>query len=84
MARVANRIILISEDDGLDERTKAELRAKFENEACRWCGGLHQRECPRIRHIIYNPSDIREIREVEFWADSEWDRSTVLWPEDLV
>jgi hypothetical protein len=75
--------IIIVDDDGLDDETKAEMRLKFENgEGCRFCGGLHQRECPRIKHIIYNPSDAREVREVEFWP--EWDRSTVLWPEDCV
>jgi hypothetical protein len=78
-----SRVIVIP-DEGIPEEDKLLLRARFEHEACEWCGGLHQRECPRIKHIIYNPSDQRQVREVEFWNDSEWDRSSVLWPEDLV
>lgn len=78
-----NKIVIIS-DDSMDDHTKAELLDRFNTEACRWCGGLHQRECPRIKHIIYNPSDERSVREVEFWSDNEWDRSGVLWPEDLI
>jgi hypothetical protein len=80
---VLNKIVIIS-DDGMDELTKKELLERFTTDACKWCGGLHQRECPRIKKIIYNPSDERSVREVEFWPDAEWDHSTVLWPEDLV
>jgi hypothetical protein len=83
MAGMANRIVIIP-DDGISEADKVELRMRFETDACRWCGGLHQRECPRIRHITYNPSDERSVREVEFWGDFDWDRSTVLWPEDVL
>lgn len=75
--------IVIIPDDEIDEATKRELRERLETGACRWCGGLHQRECPRIRKITYNPNDDRVVREVEFWADSEWDHSTVIFPEDL-
>ena len=78
-----NKIIIIT-DDGLDDRAKAELLERFHTDACRWCGGLHQRECPRVRKIIFNPSDERSVREVEFWADKDWDRSGVLWPEDII
>jgi hypothetical protein len=80
---MGNRVILIP-DDGLSEDDKRALRGRFEDDACRWCGGLHQRECPRVRKIIFNPADDRAVREVEFWNDTEWDRSTVLWPEDLI
>jgi hypothetical protein len=78
-----NKIVVIS-DDGLSETDKAVLLERFSTEACKWCGGLHQRECPRIKKIVYNPSDERSVREVEFWADSDWDHSGVLWPEDLM
>jgi hypothetical protein len=37
-----------------------------------------------VRKIIFNPADDRAVREVEFWADEQWDRSSVLWPEDLI
>lgn len=80
---MANRVILI-DDEGLSEGDKADLRRRFESEACRWCGGMHQRECPRIKKIIFNPADERSVREVEFWNDTEWDRSSVLWPEDVI
>jgi hypothetical protein len=83
MAGMANRLILIP-DEGLSEDDKRVLRARFEDDACRWCGGLHQRECPRLKKIIFNPADDRAVREVEFWNDTEWDRSSVLWPEDLI
>jgi hypothetical protein len=84
MAGMAERIILIP-DDGMPEGVKAEMRAKFEGGgACRWCGGLHQRECPRVKKIIFNPADDRQVREVEFWNDAEYDHSSVLWPEDCV
>lgn len=77
------RVVVIP-DEGISPEDKEELRKRFEVEACRWCGGLHQRECPRVKHIIYNPADERSVREVEFWADGQWDRSGVLWPEDVV
>jgi hypothetical protein len=80
---VLNKIVIIT-DDSMDELTKKELLERFATDACKWCGGLHQRECPRIRKIIYNPSDERYVREVEFWADKDWDHSGVLWPEDLI
>jgi hypothetical protein len=80
---VLSKIIIIP-DEGMDEQEKKELLERFSTDGCRWCGGLHMRECPRIKHIIYNPSDERSVREVEFWSDKEWDRSGVLWPEDLI
>jgi hypothetical protein len=77
------RIILIP-DEGFEDADKKELRERMESEACKWCGGLHYGECPRLRHIIYHPSDERQVREVEFWPDGEWDRSRVLFAEDIV
>lgn len=78
-----SRIIVIPES-GLDDDTKRVLKERFEaGEACRWCGGLHDRECPRLKHIIYHPTDERQIREVEFWALGEWDGSGIIWPEDV-
>jgi hypothetical protein len=78
------RVIIIP-DEGMSDEVKADLKHKFENDqACRWCGGLHHRECPRVKHITYHPSDDRQVREVEFWGDGEWDRSSTVWPEDIV
>lgn len=79
-----SRVVIIPDDDGLDETSKAELFARFQSQSCRWCGGLHQQECPRIRRVVYNPSDSREVREIEFWSDGEWDKSSVLFPEDVI
>lgn len=78
------RVIIIPDGDEITEEDKADVRHRFENnEGCRWCGGLHHRECPRIKHITFHPTDDRTIREVEFWADGEWDRTSVIWPEDV-
>lgn len=71
----------------MDEGTKNLLRARFEGAdggPCRWCGGLHQRECGRVKKIIFHPTTEDQIREIEFWADGEWDKSSVIWPEDIV
>lgn len=77
--------IIVVPDDGLDDDMKQLLRLKFESdEGCRWCGGLHQRECPRVKHIVFHPNDERSVREVEFWHDGEWDKSSIIWPEDCV
>lgn len=54
-----------------------------DNPPCRWCGGIHAGECPRVKHIVYHPSDAREVREVEFWPDGEWNRGIVIFPEDV-
>lgn len=77
--------VVVIPDEGLDEETRRHYRERFESgEGCRWCGGIHARECPRIKHIIYNPSDERSVREVEFWADGDWDSSAILFPEDVI
>lgn len=83
-----SRVILIP-DEGMGEDEKEYLRKCFNGqvdgrEPCRWCGGLHYRECPRIKHITYHPNDDRTVREVEFWPDGEWDKSVVIWPEEVV
>lgn len=79
-----SRIVVIPED-GLDEDIKRELMEKFQaGEACRWCGGLHDRHCPRVKKIVFHPNDDRQVREVEFWGDGEWNPSGIIWPEDTV
>lgn len=77
--------IVVVPDEGMDEDTKAVLRQQLENgDGCRWCGGLHQRHCPRLKKVTYHPTDPEQVREAEFWADDEWDKSSVIFPEDLI
>jgi predicted oxidoreductase len=57
-------------------------REQFAQEqACKHCGGLHLRACPRIRRLVMRNRE--EISEVEFWRDGQWDSSMVVWPEDV-
>lgn len=78
-----SRVIVIP-DSGLDEATRKELLQQLSTGACKYCAGLHDQVCPRVKHIIYHPGDDRVVREVEFWADSEWNKSGVIFAEDLV
>jgi len=69
----------------MDDETKAHFRVRFEaHEDCDWCGGIHQGQCPRIKKIVYHPNDDRQIREVEFWAENDWSRANIVFPEDVV
>lgn len=82
-----SRIIVYNADEGMDAETRAHLQRCFAGEVpgsepCQWCGGLHRRECGRVKKIIYHPTDPEVIREIEFWADVDWDHSKVIWPED--
>jgi hypothetical protein len=57
-------------------------RDQFSREqACKHCGGLHLRACPRVRRLVMRNRD--EISEVEFWPDGKWDDSMIVWPEDV-
>lgn len=79
------KFCVILADDDIDEETKDALRAAFAaHEECLWCGGIHQGMCPRVRKIVYHPTDDRQVREVEFWADGEWSRANIVMPEDVV
>ena len=79
------KFCIIIPDEEIDEETKDALRSAFAaHEECNWCGGIHQGMCPRVKKIVYHPTDDRQIREVEFWADGEWSRSNVVMPEDVV
>jgi hypothetical protein len=63
----------------LTRQQKAEAQAAFAAEnACEWCGGLHQRKCNRIRRQVWHPNS--NLIEVEYWA--EWKQPGVIWPED--
>lgn len=79
------KFCIVIHDGDLDDETKAVLRSAFEaHEECTWCGGIHQGMCPRIRKIVYHPTDDRQIREVEFWGDGEWSKINIVFPEDVV
>lgn len=59
-----------------------ELLQQFrDGEACGDCGGLHRRECPRVRRRVFHPNG--NLIEVEYWPDGQYDQSNILWPEDL-
>lgn len=77
------KFCIIIPDAEIDDETKEALRAAFNaHEECAWCGGIHQGMCPRVKKIVYHPTDDRQVREVEFWP--EWDKSRVVFPEDVV
>ena len=63
----------------LTRAEKADAQAAFTaGNACKWCGGLHQRECNRIRRQVWHPNS--SLIEMEFWQ--EWKQPGVIWPED--
>lgn len=71
--------------DGIPEDDKDLYRARFAaEEGCPWCGGIHQGFCPKVKKIVYHPNDDRQIREIEFWAEGDWSRSNIVFPEDVV
>jgi hypothetical protein len=77
--------VIIIPDGDISADVKAELKAAFESGAgCEWCGGIHNGQCPRVKKIVYHPTDDRQVREVEFWSDLEWNRSRVIFPDDIV
>lgn len=63
----------------LTRQEKLDAQAAFTaGSACKWCGGLHQRECNRIRRQVWHPNS--SLIEMEFWQ--EWKQPGVIWPED--
>jgi len=50
--------------------------------ACRHCGGMHVRACPRVKRLVFSSGD--GVGEVEFWPDGEWSEDDVVWPEEIV
>jgi hypothetical protein len=60
----------------------ADLKARFDRgEACRHCGALHARACPRVRRMTFHPGG--SLAGVDFWADGKWSDEGLIWPEDL-
>jgi hypothetical protein len=57
----------------------AEMWGLYKAHRCVFCGGAHQRECPRVKMITRyadgKPQSVTYFRK--------WDDSNVLWPEDI-
>ena len=62
--------------------TKAEFDSLWAMK-CAHCGGSHTIACPRVRRLRFRP-DGQSPSEVEFFADGEWPKDSVVWLEDLV
>lgn len=52
-----------------------------EKVACEYCGGLHERQCGRVKRKVFHANG--NLVEIEFWPDMDWDQSNVVWPEDV-
>jgi hypothetical protein len=49
---------------------------------CTDCGGLHERQCPRIKKKIWHQTN-GNLLEVEYWSPG-WEASyDIIWPEDV-
>lgn len=60
----------------------ADIRARFtRGEACRHCGALHARACPRVKAMTFHPGGT--LAGVTFWPDGKWSDQGLIWPEDL-
>lgn len=60
----------------------ADIRSRFQRgDACRHCGGLHPRSCPRVKRMAFHSNGA--MAEVEFWPDGQWSDDNILWPEEL-
>lgn len=79
-------------DDQLVEEDRAHLLkvdpmtglTEFERRKCEHCGGVHPRECMRVKRKVerITPDGGRTI-EVEYWPQGEWENAYVIWPEML-
>ncbi len=79
--------VVIVGDAEMSPAYRGYLQSVFKGEVpgrvpCEWCGGLHQRECRRVKRMVFHPSGER-VAEVEFWPDGQWDESAIIWPEDV-
>jgi len=48
---------------------------------CQHCGGIHNRSCPRVRRMEFQPTS-SQLLSVEFWPDGKWSDDNIIWPED--
>lgn len=57
---------------------------KLHTGPCQACGGLHARQCPRVRSVEYiSQGDRVLIRKVAYWPEGKWSDEGVTWPESL-
>ena len=49
---------------------------------CAHCGGVHAINCPRVKRIRFRADGSTPL-EVEFWADNEWPKDRIVFPEDV-
>ena len=45
---------------------------------CRWCGGLHERACNRVKRLEWATNG--NLLVAEFWET--WEQPGAIWPED--
>jgi hypothetical protein len=66
----------------LNSESRAAMEEQFQRgAACKDCGGLHKRECPRVKRKQFLGNG--NVTEVEYWPDGGYDASNIIWPEDL-
>lgn len=59
-----------------------QFRTRFHNdEACRHCGGIHVRACPRVKLMRFHPNG--SLAEVEFWQENQWSDDHVVWSDQI-
>lgn len=67
-------------DDQLTAEQAAKARKLFaEGKACKHCGGIHARACPRVKRMAFQGDN---LIEVEFWPEGRWSDDHIIWPED--
>lgn len=64
------------------QRVTKETFDKLLATKCAHCGGTHAIACPRLKRVRFR-ADGQTAMEVEFWADGEWPKDRVVFPEDL-
>ena len=67
----------------LTRQEKLDAQAIFAaGNACGDCGGIHQRDCGRIRRQVWlrTGAGAGERTEVEYWQ--QYSDAGVIWPED--
>jgi len=70
------------DDDQWTPQLATEFRTRFNNgEACKHCGGIHARACPRVKRMTFHPNG--SLAEIEFWEAGVWPEDNVAWPEEI-